>query len=110
MKFLKSEANAEGYNIKNCPCDFLVNNECILEDNKDKKLTINLLKNFAESAWPGAYYVISLSKVKDKQTKERKKKMRYVLKDKKVKYWTVEQILAYKNGASVEEVEKMAVR
>ena len=36
--------------------------------------------------------------------------MRYVLKDKKVIYWTVEQILAYKNGASVEEVEKMAVR
>ena len=36
--------------------------------------------------------------------------MRYVLKDKKVKYWTVEQTLAYKNGSSVEEVEKMAVR
>lgn len=34
--------------------------------------------------------------------------MRYVLKDKKVKYWTVEQIIAYKNGASVEEVDKMA--
>ena len=34
--------------------------------------------------------------------------MRYVLKNKKVKYWTVEQILAYKNGASVEEVDKMA--
>ena len=33
-KFLESEANAEGYNTKNCPCDFLVNNECILEDNK----------------------------------------------------------------------------
>ena len=54
--------------------------------------------------------MISLSKVKDKQTKERKKKMRYVLKNKKVKYWTVEQILAYKSGASVEEVVKMAVR
>lgn len=35
------------------------------------------------------------------------KKMRYVLKDKKVKYWTVEQVLAYKNGASVEEVDEM---
>ena len=34
--------------------------------------------------------------------------MRYVLKDKRVKYWTVEQIIAYKNGASVEEVDKMA--
>lgn len=34
--------------------------------------------------------------------------MRYVLKNKKVKYWTVEQIIAYKNGASVEEVDKMA--
>ena len=34
--------------------------------------------------------------------------MRYVLKDKKVKYWTVEQILAYKSGASIEEVDKMA--
>lgn len=34
--------------------------------------------------------------------------MRYVLKDKKVKYWTVEQIITYKNGASVEEVDKMA--
>ena len=34
--------------------------------------------------------------------------MRYILKDKKVKYWTVEQILAYKSGASVEEVDKMA--
>ena len=34
--------------------------------------------------------------------------MRYVLKDKRVKYWTVEQILAYKNGLSVEEVDKMA--
>lgn len=34
--------------------------------------------------------------------------MRYVLKNKKVKYWTVEQILAYKSGASVEEVDKMA--
>lgn len=31
--------------------------------------------------------------------------MRYVLKDKKVKYWTVEQILAYKSGTSVEEVD-----
>ena len=34
--------------------------------------------------------------------------MRYVLKDKKVKYWTVEQILAHKSGTSVEEVDKMA--
>lgn len=34
--------------------------------------------------------------------------MRYVLKNKKVKYWTVEQILAYKSGASIEEVDKMA--
>ena len=34
--------------------------------------------------------------------------MRYVLKDKKVKYWTVEQILAYKSGTSIEEVDKMA--
>ena len=34
--------------------------------------------------------------------------MRYVLKDKKVKYWTVEQILAYNSGASIEEVDKMA--
>ena len=34
--------------------------------------------------------------------------MKYVLKDKKVKYWTVEQILAYKSGASIEEVDKMA--
>lgn len=33
--------------------------------------------------------------------------MRYVLKNKKVKYWTVEQILAYKSGASIEEVDKM---
>ena len=36
--------------------------------------------------------------------------MRYVLKNKTVKYWTVEQILAYKGGASVEEVDKMADR
>ena len=34
--------------------------------------------------------------------------MRYVLKDKKVKYWTVEQILGYESGASVEEVDEMA--
>ena len=34
--------------------------------------------------------------------------MRYVLKNKKVKYWTVEQILAYKSGVSIEEVDKMA--
>ena len=34
--------------------------------------------------------------------------MRYVLKDKKVKYWTLEQILAYKSGASIEEVHKLA--
>ena len=33
--------------------------------------------------------------------------MRYVLKNKKVKYWTVEQILAYKSGDSVEEVDEM---
>lgn len=33
--------------------------------------------------------------------------MRYVLNDKKVKYWTVEQILAYKSGVSIEEVDKM---
>ena len=33
--------------------------------------------------------------------------MKYVLKDKKVKYWTVEQILGYKSGASIEEVDKM---
>ena len=45
---------------------------------------------------------------KDKiKEKERRTKMRYVLKDKKVKYWTVEQILAYKSGASVEKVDKM---
>ena len=36
--------------------------------------------------------------------------MRYVLKNKKVKYWTVEQIPAYKSGTSVEEVDKMADR
>lgn len=36
--------------------------------------------------------------------------MRYVLKNKKIKYWTVEQILAYKSGASVEKVDKMADR
>ena len=45
---------------------------------------------------------------KDKiREREELKKMRYVLKDKKVKYWTVEQILAYKSGASIEEVDKM---
>ena len=33
--------------------------------------------------------------------------MRYVLKDKKVKYWTVEQRLAQKSGACGEEVDKM---
>ena len=46
-------------------------------------------------------------KIKGKTTERKSKKMRYVLKDKKVKYWTVEQILAYKSGASVEEVDKM---
>ena len=46
-------------------------------------------------------------KIKGKVTERKSKKMRYVLKDKKVKYWTVEQILAYKSGASVEEVDKM---
>ena len=47
-------------------------------------------------------------KIKGKITERKSKKMRYVLKDKKVKYWTVEQILAYKSGASIEEVDKMA--
>ena len=46
-------------------------------------------------------------KIKGKITERKSKKMRYVLKDKKVKYWTVEQILAYKSGASVEEVDEM---
>lgn len=32
--YLKEPPNSEGYNTKNCPCDFLVDNDCILGDNR----------------------------------------------------------------------------
>lgn len=32
--YLKAEENYEGYNTKNVPCDFLIDNECILCDEK----------------------------------------------------------------------------
>ena len=33
-KYLKRESNSEGYNTRNCPCDFLQNNICILGNHK----------------------------------------------------------------------------